>query len=77
MTSVAFHVDQLFSPSPGGIGTYVRRLVPALAAHDPSLDVKLFHARFEGAAPERWMRKFWVEELPRNITWSFGSIHGQ
>jgi glycosyltransferase involved in cell wall biosynthesis len=71
MTSVAFHVDQLFSPSPGGIGTYVRRLVPALAAHDPSLDVKLFHARFEGAAPERWMRKFWVEELPRNITWLY------
>ena len=71
MTSVAFHVDQLFSPSPGGIGTYVRRLVPALAARDPSLDVKLFHARFEGAAPERWMRKYWVEELPRSITWLY------
>src|SRR5438270_4782385 len=65
MTSLAFHVDQLFFPSPGGIGTYARRLVPALAKQDPSLDIKLFHARFEGVAPERWTREFWVEELPR------------
>jgi glycosyltransferase involved in cell wall biosynthesis len=71
VTSVAFHVDQLFSPSPGGIGTYVRRLVPALTAHDPSLDVKLFHARFDEAAPDRWLRTFWVEELPRGITWLY------
>jgi len=46
VTSVAFHVDQLFFDAPGGIGTYVRNLAPALARADPSLDLKLFHARF-------------------------------
>jgi glycosyltransferase involved in cell wall biosynthesis len=64
MTSVAFHVDQLFSQAPGGIGTYARSLVPAMADQEPSLEVTLFHARFPGAMPERWMRRFWVEELP-------------
>src|SRR5438105_1260174 len=67
MTSVAFHVDQLFYPVPGGIGTYIRRLVPALAVQDPAAEIKLFHARFPDAAPERWTRRFWVEELPRGI----------
>ena len=72
MTSVAFHVDQLFYPAPGGIGTYIRRLVPALAGQDPSLEIKLFHARFDDAGqqaqmPERWMREFWMEELPHRI----------
>lgn len=43
MTSVAFHVDQLFSPAPGGIGTYIRELVPRLAKE---ADVTLFHAAF-------------------------------
>ena len=67
MTSVAFHVDQLFYPASGGIGTYVRRLVPALAKRDPSLEIKLFHARFPNAVPERWTRTFWMEELPQSI----------
>jgi glycosyltransferase involved in cell wall biosynthesis len=67
MTGVAFQVDQLFSPAPGGIGTYVRRLVPALAARDPSLELKLFHARFPESSPERWLREYWVEELPHGI----------
>ncbi len=68
MTSVAVHVDQLWFPTPGGIGTYVRNLVPALARRDPSLELKLFHARFPaGDPPERWMREFWVEELPASI----------
>ena len=35
MTSVAFHIDQLYFSAPGGIGTYVRNLVPALAHQDP------------------------------------------
>ncbi len=66
MTSVAFHVDQLFSPAPGGIGTYVRNLVPALTRRDPSLEVTLFHARFPSAPPdEPWTSGFPVEELPR------------
>ncbi len=65
---VAIHVDQLFFPAPGGIGTYIRNLVPALAAHDPSLELVLFHSRFASPEPpERWMRELWVEELPASI----------
>ncbi|MCI0637069.1 MAG: glycosyltransferase family 4 protein [Actinobacteria bacterium] len=61
---VAIHVDQLFSPVPGGIGTYIRNLVPSMATHDPSLGLVLFHSSFATPEPpERWMREFWVEEL--------------
>lgn len=68
MTGVAIHVDQLWFQTPGGIGTYIRNLVPALARLDPGLDVRLFHARFDrDEPPERWMRDFWVEELPAPI----------
>ena len=68
MTSVAFQIDQLYFQAPGGIGTYVRNLVPALARRDPSLEIKLFHARFPShRPPERWVRDFWVEELPAQI----------
>lgn len=48
MTSVAFHVDQLFYPAPGGIGTYIRELVPALLDADPGLEVTLFHSSLLG-----------------------------
>ena len=43
MISVALHVDQLFSPAPGGIGTYIREVGGRLAGHR---DVRLlpFHA---------------------------------
>ncbi len=51
MTSVAFHADQLFFRVPGGIGTYVRELVPAMRAVDPSLQLVPFHAAFP-ARPE-------------------------
>jgi glycosyltransferase involved in cell wall biosynthesis len=35
---------------------------------DPSLELSLFHARFETPeVPERWMRDHWVEELPGTI----------
>ena len=65
---VALHVDQLFFPAPGGIGTYIRNLVPALAARDPALELALFHSRFATPeVPERWMRDHWVEELPASI----------
>ena len=47
MTSVSFLIDQLFSPAPGGMGTYVRELVPALTRAEPSLDIRLFHSRFD------------------------------
>jgi glycosyltransferase involved in cell wall biosynthesis len=50
VTSVAFHADQLFFRVPGGIGTYVRELLPALRAADPSLELLAFHAAFD--APE-------------------------
>jgi glycosyltransferase involved in cell wall biosynthesis len=58
MTSVAFLVDQLFSPAPGGMGTYVRELLPRMAAADPSLELRPFHARFEAAEPEPWLRRY-------------------
>ncbi|MGH2581200.1 MAG: hypothetical protein ACRDGP_10195, partial [Actinomycetota bacterium] len=68
MTGVAIHVDQLWFHTPGGIGTYIRNLVPAMARRDPALDIRLFHARFdEEGPPERWIRDFWVEELPAPI----------
>ncbi len=68
MTSVAVQIDQLWFQAPGGIGTYIRSLVPALARQDPSLDVRLFHARFGSREPpERWVRDFWVEELAGSI----------
>jgi len=71
VTSVAFHADQLFYPVPGGIGTYVRKLVPAMLAADPTCRLTLFHARFDQGSgadpPERWMRDHWVEELPGRI----------
>jgi glycosyltransferase involved in cell wall biosynthesis len=65
---VALQVDQLFFQAPGGIGTYIRNLVPAMAARDPALQLSLFHARFTTPeVPERWMREHWVEELPGSI----------
>ena len=67
MTSLCVLVDQLFSPVPGGMGTYVRELVPALSRAEPSLGVTLFHARFEAGIPEPWMQRYAVEELPWSI----------
>lgn len=67
VTSVGFHVDQIFFSAPGGIGTYVRELVPALARVDPSLEIGLFHARFPRARPEPWMRPFRRVTLPHPI----------
>ena len=70
MTSVAFHVDQLFSPAPGGIGTYVRNLLPALARQDPSVDLRPFHARSAtgpSATDEVLLRRMGAVELPGTI----------
>ena len=41
---VAIHVDQLSAKVPGGIGTYIANLVPALADL-PDTDITLFHCR--------------------------------
>lgn len=69
MTSVAIHVDQLWFAAPGGIGTYVRHLVPALARRDPELELTLFRARFDEAPepPEAWLADFRIEELREPI----------
>jgi glycosyltransferase involved in cell wall biosynthesis len=65
---IAAHVDQVFFDVPGGVGTYVRNLIPALATRDPSLEIRLFHARFEPAPePEPWMTAFPVEEVQASI----------
>jgi glycosyltransferase involved in cell wall biosynthesis len=66
VTSVAIHVDQPFFRVPGGIGTYVRHLVPALAEVEPTLDLLLFHARFD-RPPEAWMTRWPRVALPRGI----------
>jgi len=69
VTSVALHVDQLSFAAPGGIGTYIRNLAPALGRVDPTLELKPFHARFgpDARPSERWMRDLWVQELDGSI----------
>ncbi|HET6770603.1 MAG TPA: glycosyltransferase family 1 protein [Actinomycetota bacterium] len=68
MTSVAFHVDQLFYPAPGGIGTYIRELVPALLEADPGLEVTLFHSRLLLSPNLGWtLEDLPVERLPGSI----------
>jgi glycosyltransferase involved in cell wall biosynthesis len=54
LTSVAFHVDQLWFPAPGGIGTYVRELAPALQRADPSLELEPFRSRFDVEQQLAW-----------------------
>lgn len=61
---VALQVDQLFLNAPGGIGTYIRNLVPALANRDPSVEMTLFHSRFDfPEPPEPWIREHPTHEL--------------
>ncbi|MBI3647437.1 MAG: glycosyltransferase family 4 protein [Actinobacteria bacterium] len=50
LTSVAFHVDQLWFAAPGGIGTYVRELLEALPRVDPTTDLVAFHSRWRAPA---------------------------
>jgi glycosyltransferase involved in cell wall biosynthesis len=63
VTSAAVHVDQLYAAVPGGIGTYVRELVPALARRDPAPALMLFHARMGDRPDEEWTRRFRIEEI--------------
>lgn len=68
VTSVAFHIDQIFAAVPGGIGTYIRELVPAIAAADPSIEVTLFHSDAGMARPkEPWMHPFPVHHVPGSM----------
>lgn len=46
---IAVHVDQLYATAPGGIGTYIRELVPELI--HAGADVTPFHAQMD--RPER------------------------
>jgi glycosyltransferase involved in cell wall biosynthesis len=55
---VAFHIDQLWFSAPGGIGTYVRELAPALLREDPTLELMPFRSRFgDGGPPASWLRR--------------------
>jgi glycosyltransferase involved in cell wall biosynthesis len=67
VTTAGFLVDQLYASAPGGMGTYVRELIPALSSADPSLQITLFHARFDRPPPESWMRGYHDVELDRSI----------
>jgi glycosyltransferase involved in cell wall biosynthesis len=49
---VAFQTDQLWFTTPGGIGTYVRALAPALVAEEPAIDLTAFHCRFDASDPD-------------------------
>lgn len=51
---VAFHVDQLWFDAPGGIGTYVWELFPALGAADPTIELIPFASRWEHDPPRMW-----------------------
>jgi glycosyltransferase involved in cell wall biosynthesis len=62
---VALQADQLWFTAPGGIGTYVRELAPALATEDPSLRLHLLRCRFAGGGPApSWLAPFEVDEVP-------------
>ena len=67
MTRLAILVDQLFASIPGGMGTYVRELVPALTRADPSLDIALFHSKFTGSLQESWARGYPQVQLDAGI----------
>ena len=55
---VAFHIDQLWFSAPGGIGTYVRELAPAMLDEDPTLELLPFRSRFAaGGPPAAWLQR--------------------
>jgi hypothetical protein len=62
---VGFQVDQLWFSAPGGIGTYVRELAPALA-DGGGADLTLFHCRFPEPGPA-WLAGFPTVEVPGPI----------
>lgn len=63
----AFQIDQMWFRPPGGIGTYVRELAPALA-ESPEIDLTLFHCFFsEGGPDPTWLAPFRIQEVPGPI----------
>ncbi len=68
MTSAAIHVDQLWFQIPGGVGAYIRHLVPAMIARDPALDLRPFRVRLERApADGARLEGLGVVEVPGSI----------
>ncbi len=64
---VAFHVDQLWFSAPGGIGTYVWELFPALGDVDPSMDVVAFRSSWPTDPPRMWLGAPPVVVVPGTI----------
>ncbi|MGH2594342.1 MAG: glycosyltransferase family 4 protein [Actinomycetota bacterium] len=52
---VAFHIDQLWFAAPGGIGTYVWELLPALGETDPSMDMVPFRSSWPHDPARMWL----------------------
>lgn len=65
MISVALHVDQLFSPTPGGIGTYIREVGSRLSRR-PDVRLLPFHARSDRTLDEPWVRTLELHQLSRS-----------
>ncbi len=68
---LAFHIDQLWFSAPGGIGTYVWELVPALRRQDPSLELVPFRSRWAHEAPRMWVEA----EPPVEVSASIRSLY--
>jgi glycosyltransferase involved in cell wall biosynthesis len=64
---VAFHVDQLWFSAPGGIGTYVCELLPALTHEDPSVDFVPFRSAWDHEPRRMWMLSQPPVVIPRSI----------
>lgn len=60
---IAVHVDQLYATAPGGIGTYIRELVPELV--ELGVEVTPFHAKMDD--PEEDLLGIPQIEVPHRI----------
>lgn len=67
VTALAFLADPLFFNAAGGLGTYVRELVPAISRAEPALEITLFHSRFDTPPPQSWMDPYPSVEIPGPI----------
>ena len=61
---VAFHIDQLWFTAPGGIGTYIRELAPAMIEEDPTLQLVPFRSRWGSPGPSAP----WLHGSPSVVT---------
>ena len=64
---VAFHVDQLWFSAPGGIGTYVRELLPALAGERPVARARPVPVAWDASPPRGCSPRPPVVEVPAPI----------